>query len=291
MSFKGIDDAPEASSRGSSRAPPGSGVPTVALQLPPCLAAPLSPPRRERRASARAKPAGSGRAGANGRRRGGEGGRVSASPCRLVLLHSLPAGPLRRPRRHGGADPGHQQAAGRLQHGGRRHHPAAADRGGRDAGEAAGWPGVASARVTLREAGCSPTPPRGEGRKEGRKGALPNPAEPCVQNPSCCYLRVTASHPPPYPVIAHFLPSSLITSSPCVLMYSALAWLPLIGKRRWVFFVCFFKYSEGACNIILLQGVISSSQHTSAATAGATGGRWCSNHACAQAFACISLSL
>ena len=43
---------------------------------------------------------------------------------------------LRFPPEHGRSDPGHQQAAGCVQHGGSGHHPAAADSGGRHSGKA-----------------------------------------------------------------------------------------------------------------------------------------------------------
>jgi hypothetical protein len=60
--------------------------------------------------------------------------------------HSLPR-PAGRGSRgfpsHGGANPCYQQAPGRLQHGGRGHHPAAPDRRGRNSGESRGkaWSG------------------------------------------------------------------------------------------------------------------------------------------------------
>ena len=40
---------------------------------------------------------------------------------------------------YGGANSCNQQAPGRIQHGGRRHHPVASDRGGGNAGERRGW--------------------------------------------------------------------------------------------------------------------------------------------------------
>nr|XP_042705993.1 dynamin-1-like protein isoform X4 [Chrysemys picta bellii] len=62
----------------------------------------------------------------------GLGGEVE--PLVAGSIHRRRRVPGRALRRHGGADPGDQQAAGRVQRRGGRHHPAAADRGGGDAG-------------------------------------------------------------------------------------------------------------------------------------------------------------
>lgn len=114
-----------------------------------------------------------GRAGAAGGRavRGGrrrwrqaQGAAEGAAGARRVHRPPTPRPPRPFTRRYGGADPRHQQAAGRVQHGGGRHHPAAADRGGGHAGEA-GRAGGAAVPRPEGELGVSIAlpPPRSRG--------------------------------------------------------------------------------------------------------------------------------
>lgn len=114
-----------------------------------------------------------GRAGAAGGRavRGGrrrwrqaQGAAEGAAGARRVHRPPTPRPPRPFTRRYGGADPRHQQAAGRVQHGGGRHHPAAADRGGGHAGEAgrAGGAGVPRPEGELGVSIALP-PPRSRG--------------------------------------------------------------------------------------------------------------------------------